>query len=143
MKTLTTADELTAINAGIRKERTLANIARRASTLFNDGYTATKTLDGCFVNCYVVRSPQGKVYTVKVSQVSVPAASPTASRCSCPCFAELGSCKHLQALELQEDADASDEAQCAEYEALYGDAAVDAAIGGRTDTYGACRYSDY
>ncbi len=72
--------------------RTLANIARRASSLFSDGYTAQQTADGLFL----VTSPAGDFYSVRVSDL--PAGELFGSSCSCPCFESRKTCKHLQAL---------------------------------------------
>ena len=43
-----------------RHARTLANIARRASRLFDVGYTATETMNGLYVRAFQVASPEGK-----------------------------------------------------------------------------------
>lgn len=84
-----------------RAARTLANIARRASRLFQVGYSATPTMNGLFVQAFQVVSPEGKRYTVKIDKTNTfPVGAAFGSKCSCPCFAELKTCKHLQGVEL-------------------------------------------
>ena len=110
--------ELTALHTETVSEaahaRTLANIARRASRLWEVGYTATETMSGLYVRCFQVTSPEGMSYRVKVSKTPAAPSTFFGSRCSCPCFEKELTCKHLQAVEVmigQEDA------QIAAYEA--------------------------
>ncbi len=103
---------LTAMNSEARRERTLANIARRAQTLFADGYT----VETCRVKgFFYVTGPQGQEYQVNVGTA-------LGDDCDCPAFAEYGTCKHFQAVDLM----LRDEAQAAEYDALHTDADDDA-----------------
>lgn len=101
MNTLTNA-ELTELHAetltDARRARTLANIARRAASLLADGYEIRSYGDGL----YVVESPKGDKYVVWHG-VEV------GHSCDCPCFAEYGTCKHSQAVDMkkQDDADAA------------------------------------
>lgn len=84
--------------------RTLANISRRAQTLFTDGgYTALSLETGN----YAVTSPKGDVYAVFASDV--PAGEIFGSYCTCPCFVTRQTCKHLLGVELlmQDEADAA------------------------------------
>lgn len=96
MPTTMTNSELTAFlndDAAVRaEERTLANIARRASTLFEDGYTALPLKGGT----YCIFSPKGDTYAVFVSDT--PDCEVFGSYCSCPCFQSRKTCKHLQAV---------------------------------------------
>ena len=107
--------------ADINAARTLANIARRAATLFQDGYTATETMNGLYATCFRVRSPKGKVYTVKVSRTMAEPGTFYGSKCSCPCFADHLACKHLLACTERVEANAADEAQAAEHDAQEAD----------------------
>ena len=77
-------------SAACIEARTLANISRRAVTLFGDGYKARSTAPELFL----VTSPQGDLYSVRVSD----APAPFGPCCSCPCFASHQTCKHLQAV---------------------------------------------
>src|SRR5579862_788239 len=72
--------------------RTLANIASRAKTLFDDGYTYEQFRD--FPNKYHVESPKGALYTVDVK----------AQTCTCLCHDERDTCKHLQAMTAEVEA---------------------------------------
>jgi len=108
--------ELTALLNEDRTARLMANITRRAARLFDDGYTATPTMNGLYVKAFQVLSPEGKRYTVKIDKTnSFLPGTPFGSRCSCPCFTDHKACKHLQGVELmlaQEQAlEASWEAQ--------------------------------
>ncbi len=91
-----TNNEMTAFlndDAAARTEqRTLANIARRASTLFEDGYSALPVGHGS----YCIFSPNGDTYAVFVSDT--PDCEVFGSYCSCPCFQSRKTCKHLQAV---------------------------------------------
>ncbi len=96
MPTTMTNAEMTAFlndDAAARAEaRTLKNIARRASTLFEDGYTALPLGHGR----YVVTSPAKEMYSVFVSDT--PDCEVFGSYCTCPCFIARKTCKHLQAV---------------------------------------------
>ncbi len=84
--------------------RTLANISRRAQTLFTDGgYTALFLGNGN----YAVTSPKGDTYAVFASDA--PAGEIFGSYCTCPCFVTRQVCKHLLGVELlmQDEADAA------------------------------------
>lgn len=96
MPALMTNAELTALlhetAACSAEARTLGNIARRAETLWADGYS---------VRCvgkshYCVFSPEGAIYAVFISET--PACDVFGSSCSCPCFEARKTCKHLQAV---------------------------------------------
>lgn len=110
--------ELTAIHtetlAEVSRARTLANIARRASRLFEVGYTATETMSGLYVRTFQVTSPEGHCYRVKVSKTPAAPGSFFGSGCSCPCFEKELTCKHLQGVELMI---AQEDDMCAGYEA--------------------------
>ncbi len=98
-----------------RTARLMANIARRAARLFEVGYTATPNMSGLYVKAFQVLSPEGKRYSVKLSKTNALPGTFFGSSCSCPCFDEHKTCKHLQGVELmlaQEEAlEASWEAQ--------------------------------
>lgn len=105
-------NELTALLNEDRAARTLANIARRAACLFQVGYTATPTMNGLFVQAFQVVSPEGKRYSVKIDKTNTfPVGAAFGSKCSCPCFAELKTCKHLQGVELMLAQEAVQEAE--------------------------------
>lgn len=104
-----------------RRARLLANIARRAARLWEDGYTATETMNGQYVTCFRVHSPEGKTYTVKVSKTMAAPGTFYGSKCDCPCFADNLTCKHLLACTERVDADAAAEAQAAEHDAQEAD----------------------
>lgn len=70
--------------------RTLANISHRAVPLFENGYKARSMAPELFL----VTSPQGDLYSVRVSDD----AAPFGPACSCPCFASHQTCKHLEAV---------------------------------------------
>ena len=110
--------ELTALHTetieAARHARTLANIARRASRLFEVGYTVKETMTGLYVRSFQVTSPEGNTYSVKVSKTPAAPGSFFGSRCSCLCFEKELTCKHLQAVELMI---AQEDAMLAEYEA--------------------------
>lgn len=81
---------LTAMNDEDRRWRTLANITRRAETLFADGYTAERSrVNGLFY----VAGPQGQEYQVNLGTA-------IGNHCDCPAFAEYDTCKHYQAVDL-------------------------------------------
>lgn len=91
-----TNNEMTAFlndDAAARAEaRTLANIARRAATLFEDGYKAMPLGRGS----YCIFSPNDDTYAVFISDT--PDCEVFGSYCSCPCFQSRKTCKHLQAV---------------------------------------------
>lgn len=95
--------ELTALHSetlnGFRLSRLMSAIARRAENLWIDGYTAKQTMNGLYVSCFQVASPEGKTYAVKVSRAAAEPGTTFGSKCSCPCFAEHKTCKHLLACE--------------------------------------------
>lgn len=110
MNTLTTNltnAELTELHAetitDARRARTLANIARRAASLLADGYEIRSYGDGL----HVVESPKGDKYVVWHG-------ANVGHSCDCPCFAEYGTCKHFQAVDLKQH----DEADGAALDAL-------------------------
>ena len=113
--------ELTALHAetiqDIKSARTLANITRRASTLWEDGYIAQETMHGLYVRCFIVRAPKGDTYRVKVSKTPAEPGTAFGSSCSCPCFSTFRTCKHLEALSLWVDTDNAAEAQADRYDA--------------------------
>ena len=82
--------------------RTLANISRRAQTLFTDGGYSALPLGG---GRFCIFSPKGDTYAVFISET--PDCEVFGSSCSCPCFAARRTCKHLQAvvLSIEEGAD--------------------------------------
>lgn len=94
--------ELTALHtetlSDARTARTLANISRRAASLLADGYQVRSYSD-----LHIVESPKGDKYTVWHG-VEV------GYTCSCPCFAEYNTCKHLEGVDLMKQEDAQAEA---------------------------------
>lgn len=104
--------ELTALHnetiAEMGNARTLANITRRASSLFSDGYSAAQEGAGS----YTVFTPAGDSYWVNVNDLN-PADTVFGNFCTCPAFPKYGSCKHLEAILMQRN----EEAQIAAYEA--------------------------
>ncbi len=98
--------ELTTLHAETlneaRLERTLANIARRAETLFDNGYSAIQD-DPHF---YTVLTPQEGRYTVHINDAN-PTDETFGNWCTCPAHESYGTCKHLQAILLQRAADAA------------------------------------
>ncbi len=104
-------NELTVLLNEDRTARLMANITRRAARLFQDGYIATPTMSGLFVQAFQVVSPEGKRYSVKVSKTNAEPGTFFGDKCSCPCFAEVKTCKHLQAVRLELEQDAALEAQ--------------------------------
>ena len=103
--------ELTALLNEDRTARLMANITRRASTLFSDGYTATLTMNGLYVKSFQVTAPKGNRYSVKLSKTNAEPGTLFGDKCSCPCFAEHKTCKHLQALRLELEQEAAWDAQ--------------------------------
>jgi hypothetical protein len=85
--------EINQTTAEIIEARTLANISRRAVTLFEDGYTL-RDLTGQNKH-FLVGSPKGDLYTVHAEAGE----APFQPCCSCPAFGKHETCKHLQAVE--------------------------------------------
>ena len=85
-------DLLNADSVARAEAHTLRNIARRAATLFQDGYSARPMGHGL----YLIASPEGNFYSVRVSDT--PDCEVFGSSCSCPCFAARKTCKHHQAV---------------------------------------------
>lgn len=111
---MTTAELNTILAENAQEARTarlMANITRRAATLFADGYTAIKNINGVYAQAYQVLSPEGKRYSVKVSMTPAEPGSFYGDKCTCPCFADHKTCKHLQAIRLDMEQDAALDAQ--------------------------------
>ena len=110
--TLLTNAELTALHTetinAAKAARTLANIARRATTLLEDGYEVRS-----YDDLHVVESPAGKKYAVWHG-------AEVGYSCDCPCFAEWNTCKHLLAVDAMKqdaaDGDALDALEDAGYD---------------------------
>jgi hypothetical protein len=89
-----TSAELTELHAATvnaaRASRTLTNISRRAARLLSDGYQV-RSYEG--THFHEVTSPKGDRYGVWHG-------IETGYFCSCPCFAEWNTCKHLEAIDL-------------------------------------------
>ena len=100
-------DELTEIIKNDRYARTLANIARRAETLWEDGYKAEKFA----TDFYHVFSPKGDIYSVLLNEGSLDA-------CDCPAWKKFGTCKHKLAVEKL----AREEAEADAFDALMANA---------------------
>ena len=113
--------ELTALlnedRAAQQKARLMDNITRRAARLWEVGYVATETISGLYVRAFQVLSPEGKRYSTKVSKTDALPGTFFGSRCSCPCFTDHKTCKHLIALSERVETEARDEAQCDAYDA--------------------------
>lgn len=77
--------ELTEMIREERYERTLKNIARRAETLWEDGYTVEK---GREEGCYFVNTPAGETYNLMVHDPVF------GEYCDCPSWKKYGNCKH-------------------------------------------------
>lgn len=77
----------------VNTARTLANMLRRSQTLFReDGYTWEKFKPE-YPNTYAVESPAGALYFVNTSHQT----------CTCEAFAHYDNCKHLMAVNAEED----------------------------------------
>ena len=100
--TLLTNAELTALHTeavnAAKAARTLANISRRAQTLIEDGYQVRSHGE----DLHVVESPKGDKYVVFHG-------ANAGYCCSCLCFENLTTCKHLQAVDMMKQ-DAADAA---------------------------------
>lgn len=92
-------DELTEMIKNDRYARTLANIARRAENLWDDGYTAKLESKSANFEHYTVRTPAGDVYSVCLSDE--PNHEVFGDYCTCPAFAKYSTCKHLMAIQWQ------------------------------------------
>ena len=101
-----------------RRARLLQNITRRAAMLFEVGYTVKETLTGLYVRAFLVTSPEGKTYRVKISKAAAEPGSFLGSGCNCPCFEEHLTCKHLLATEKM----VREEEEADEYFRLLGEA---------------------
>ena len=96
-------ETIAALHKASKDARTLTNISRRAASLIADGYQV-RAYEG--TSFYEVTSPKGDHYNVWHGLE-------VGFECSCPCFAEWNTCKHLEAIDLMK----KDEAQAAEYDA--------------------------
>ena len=85
-------DELTEIIKQDRYARTLANIARRAENLWEDGYQATLESASAHFQHYTVKTPVGDCYQVCLSDT--PKDDVFGDYCTCPSFPKYGTCKH-------------------------------------------------
>ena len=103
------ADELTAVLNEERYARTLANIARRAENLWDDGYRIEETAALSFTTCYTIRTPRGDAYQIHIEAAPVV----FGDSCDCPSFTKYGTCKHMLAVQWK----LRDEAQAAAWEA--------------------------
>ena len=121
-----TSAELTALHIetfeAMRNDRMLASITRRALRLWEDGYTCSLLRTSCkrhLLNpgewfqhdTYSVDTPSGGFYLVTLSDKPLHPAY--GNHCTCPCFAKVQTCKHIQAVEFRL---AEEEAQEAGYE---------------------------
>ena len=97
----------------INLARTLANIASRAKTLFDDGYTMQE--DETFDGFFTVTKPDGKQYTVIHDGFK--------KSCTCGAFDEYGTCKHFLAVA---DEVERRRAMCAEHDLLMAEAETSA-----------------
>lgn len=94
----------------INEARTLANIAKRAETLFDaeSGYTYERFAD-CATR-YFVENPEGDLYLVDTES----------EFCSCMAFEQHNICKHLLAVQAEETREAEQVARLEfEHEARY------------------------
>ena len=88
--------------ADINQARTLANIARRAETLFADGYECELWQNNRqhtdpagtvhTYDLYFVTSPKGDVYMISLTDT--PTDPVWGDECNCPAFAKFHECKH-------------------------------------------------
>jgi len=96
--------ELTALHTetvnAAQTARTLANISRRATSLFTEG--GYKVYNCAGTHRYEVTSPKGDKYQVWHG-------ARVGYDCNCPAFGTYTTCKHLQAIDLmkQDEADAA------------------------------------
>lgn len=104
------ADEFSAFLAQEKLERTMANIARRAETLWADGYVIDEMATLSCTDCYHIRTPKGDEYSVHIERAPVV----FGDDCNCPAYAKFGDCKHhIAILTLR-----AEEAQTEAWEAL-------------------------
>ena len=99
--------ELTELLNEERYARTLANIARRAENLWEDGYKWQKFA----ADFYHIFTPAGVHYTVILNDDTFPS-------CDCPAFAKYNSCKHFLAIDWM----LRDEAQADAFDAMMANA---------------------
>ena len=92
-------DELTEMIKNDRYVRTLANIARRAENLWDDGYTAKLTTESAHHQSFLVYTPADEFYSVTLTDT--PICEAFGDSCSCPAFAKYSTCKHLMAIQWQ------------------------------------------
>ena len=105
-------DELTEMIREDRYARTLANIARRAENLWDDGYAAKLESQTAHFAHYTVTTPTGGRYSVCLSDT--PKDDVFGDYCTCPAFAKYGECKHHLGLLFQ----LAEQAQEAEFDRL-------------------------
>jgi len=98
---------------------TLANIAKRALTLFDEGYRMIE--DETFDGFFTVTKPTGESYLVICDGIK--------ESCSCEAYKQYRCCKHLLAVKAEVDRTA---AMCAEYDRMMAE----------TETLAGCDYSD-
>ncbi len=108
---MTSAELITFLNEDAEESanaRTLANIARRAATLWANGYKFSNVL-----HLFFVLPPKGGCYTVELPNPFADDPS-----CTCPCFAKRKTCKHLLAVQAMvwEQENAEEAALLAEHE---------------------------
>ncbi len=99
-----------------RYARTLANIARRAENLWDDGYSARLQYSSASSQLYLVKTPAGEFYTVTLSDQ--PKHEVFGDSCSCPAYAKYGECKHHLAIVWQ----VGEQAQADAFDAMMADA---------------------
>ena len=103
-------DELTEMIKNDRYARTLANIARRAENLWEDGYSAKLEAQTAHFAHYTVTTPTGNIYLVCLSDT--PNDDVFGDYCTCPAWKTYGDCKHRMRLSWdtrdQSQADAFD-----------------------------------
>lgn len=108
----TDENELTALVNEDRYARTLANIARRAENLWDDGYAYSNDHNSEHFRHFTVKSPAGERYRVCLSDT--PNCELFGDYCGCPAWEKYGECKHhLACLWL-----ARDEEQAAAFDAM-------------------------
>ena len=92
-------DELTEMIKTDRYARTLANIARRAENLWEDGYSAKLESQTAHFAHYTVTSPTGGRYSVCLSDT--PKTTCSATTAPARAFPKYGTCKHLLGVSWQ------------------------------------------
>lgn len=108
----TANDEFTQMIQDDRYARTLANIARRAENLWEDGYSAKLETATAHFQHYAVTTPTGDRYNVCLS--NEPTDDVFGDYCTCPAFGKFSTCKHLLALQWL----AGEDRQAAEFDRL-------------------------